>query len=85
VFATSIHCHQRQIFASKARSFTRLHSNGRLQALPANIRIEWKKLKVANTLAYNDTSRVTAVKIFIRFPALVCTKKLFTAAIFARS
>ncbi len=28
------------------------HSRGRLLALPMNIRLEWKRLTVTNTLAY---------------------------------
>ena len=31
------------------------HSNGRLQALPANIRLGWKWIVVENTLAYCNT------------------------------
>jgi hypothetical protein len=44
---------------------TKLHSNGRLLALPANIRLRWKLMAVANTLAYYITATITAVKNFI--------------------
>jgi hypothetical protein len=42
-----------------------LHSNGRLLALPRNITLGYKKMKVANTLAYCDRATITALKIFI--------------------
>ncbi len=44
---------------------TKLHSNGRLLALPANIRLRWKSMAVANTLAYYIKATITAVKSFI--------------------
>ncbi len=44
---------------------TKLHSNGRLLSLPANIRLGWKSMQVANTLAYYYTTLITAVKSFI--------------------
>jgi hypothetical protein len=44
---------------------TKLHSIGRLLSLPANIRLRWKGMAVANTLAYYVTATITAVKIFI--------------------
>ncbi len=31
---------------------TKLHSNGKLRALPANIKLEWKSMAVANAIAY---------------------------------
>jgi hypothetical protein len=34
-------------------------------ALSANIRLGWKLMEVANTLAYYDTATITAVKSFI--------------------
>jgi hypothetical protein len=42
-----------------------LHSNGRLLALPANIRLAWKRMAVASTLAYYVTATVMTVKGFI--------------------
>ncbi len=42
-----------------------LLSNGRLLASIVNIRQRRKCLKVANTLAYYDTAKVTEVKSFI--------------------
>jgi hypothetical protein len=40
-----------------------LHSNGRLIALPTNIRLGWKKMEKANTLAYYDTAIITVIKV----------------------
>ena len=39
--------------------------SGSLPVLPTNIRLGWKSMQVANTLAYYDTAIVTAVKSFI--------------------
>ncbi len=47
--------------------FTRLHSNGRLLALFANIRLGWKWMEVSNNLAYYDTATITAVKSFTQY------------------
>ncbi len=44
---------------------TELHSNSRLLALPANIRLEWKGMAVVNTLAYYVTATIMTVKSFI--------------------
>ena len=41
-----------------------LRSNGRLLSLPANIKLEWKRLTVTNTLAYYDTELIMTVKMF---------------------
>jgi hypothetical protein len=51
----------------------RLHSNGRLLAAkPTNIRLGWKLIAVANTLAYYDMITITTEKSFIiRAPALL--------------
>ncbi len=46
---------------------TRLHSNGRLLALFANIRLGWKWMEVSNTLANNNTATITAVKSFTQY------------------
>ncbi len=42
-----------------------LHLHGKLQALLAKIRQEWKDMLVANTLAYYDMATITTVKSFI--------------------
>jgi hypothetical protein len=42
-----------------------LHTNGRLLALSTNIRLGWKWIAVANTLAYCFTATITAIKGFI--------------------
>ncbi len=50
----------------------RQHSNGRLLAKPTNIRLGWKLIAMANTLAYYDMITITTVKSFIiRAPALL--------------
>jgi hypothetical protein len=41
-----------------------VHSGG-LPALPANIRLAYKWIEVATTVAYYDTTKITAVKSFI--------------------
>jgi hypothetical protein len=57
--------------AGKARAdqnrapFTGLSSNGWLPALLPNIRLGWKRQTLANTLAYYDAGKITAVKGFI--------------------
>ncbi len=42
-----------------------LHFNGMLLAFPANIRLGWKRMAMANTLAYNNTATNIALKSFI--------------------
>jgi hypothetical protein len=42
-----------------------LQSKGRLVALPSNIRLRWKQLKLTNTLAYHDRKLIRALKCFI--------------------
>ncbi len=44
--------------------FKELRSNGRLMALPTNIRLGWESMAVANTLAYHVTATIMAVKSF---------------------
>jgi hypothetical protein len=44
---------------------TGFHSHSRVLALPTNIRHGWKRMAVANTLAYYETVIITAVKSFI--------------------
>ncbi len=43
----------------------RPHFNGRLLALPPNIRLTWKGVAMANTLAFYDTATITVVKGFL--------------------
>jgi len=42
-----------------------LHSDGRLQALPVNIRLGWKCIAVASTQAVYNMAIITATKSFI--------------------
>jgi len=76
VFATAIDFHLSLIFGGKARSLPlewrcKVFHSGSLLVLPTNIRLGWKSMQVANTLAYNDTAISTAVKSFIvQAPAL---------------
>jgi hypothetical protein len=47
-----------------------LHSNGRLLALPTNIRLGWQEMALTGTLAYCVTATVKAVKGFtVQVPA----------------
>ncbi len=55
--------------------------SGSCLVLPTNIRLGWKSMQVANTLAYYDTAIITAVKSFIVQASEVGTIKLFTAVI----
>jgi hypothetical protein len=45
--------------------FVGLHPNGRLLALPSNIRLGRKGLPGTNTPAYYDLETITTVKSFI--------------------
>jgi hypothetical protein len=45
-----------------------LHSNGRLLTLYTNIKIGWKWKEVTNTLDYQDTATITAVKFYSTGP-----------------
>ncbi len=67
MFATAIHIHFSLIFAGKVRSLPLEWSfgSGGLHVLPTKIRLGWKSVQVANTLAYYDTLIITAVKSFI--------------------
>ncbi len=66
--------------------FAELHSNGRLLALPSNIRLGWKCMEVTNTRAYYDTATITAVKsltvqalgYFETFYGSICCCKLIS-------
>jgi len=42
----------------------RLHTNGRLLALPENVRLGWKWVEKGNTLAYCNMATITAVIFF---------------------
>ncbi len=68
MLATAISFHLSLLFAGKARSLplvrVKFHSGSQL-VLPTNIRLGWKSIQVANTLAYYDTALITAIKIFI--------------------
>jgi hypothetical protein len=59
VFAIAIHFYLGQVVLHSAR---RLTSE---PALPTNIKLGWKRMEVANTLAYYVTEIITAVKGFI--------------------
>jgi hypothetical protein len=50
---------------NRVKPLTGLHPNGRLPALPANIRLRWKLLALANAQAYYNTATNTVVKYFI--------------------
>jgi hypothetical protein len=39
---------------TRVEPLMRLHSEGRLQALPVNIKLGWKQLMVKNTLSYHE-------------------------------
>ncbi len=42
--------------------------SGKLLDLPTNIRLGWKLMDVANTLAYYDTATMTLIKSFMALP-----------------
>ncbi len=72
MFATVGHFHPSLAFFVKAGAYqTRVkplkgpHANGKLLGLTENIKLEWKWMAVANTLAYYDTATITAVKSII--------------------
>jgi hypothetical protein len=46
-------------------SETKNEPNGRLQALHANIKLGWKLMPLANTLAYHDAATISVVIDFI--------------------
>jgi hypothetical protein len=47
---------QARLELSRVEPLTGLHCNGRLLALPANIKLGWKLMAVANTPAYYHTA-----------------------------
>jgi hypothetical protein len=51
-----------EIVNARMVSLMGLHSNVRLPALPTNIGQGWKRLIVANTLAYFDMVRIMTIK-----------------------
>ena len=57
------------------------HSGSRL-VLPTNIRLGWKSMQVANTLAYYDTAIISTVKSFIVQAPGPHVIKLFIAVIY---
>jgi hypothetical protein len=60
---------------TKFNLLTVIHYIGRLLALPSNFRLVWKWMALASTLAYFDTSKITAVKSFIvQAPGLLISK-----------
>ncbi len=61
-FQTNI-CRQGQESTIRMESCQVFHSCG--SALPANIRLEWKWMEVANTLAYCDTATIQSIKSFM--------------------
>jgi hypothetical protein len=69
MFAAPIHLNPSVIFMEKGRrlpEWSTLHNSNRgLLGLPANIRLGWKWMAVANTLAYYCTATITAVMCFI--------------------
>jgi hypothetical protein len=55
---------------------------GRLLALPTNIRLGWKGLPGTNALAYFENSELTAVRSFKTLAPGACTIKLITDVIY---
>jgi hypothetical protein len=69
VFSTANGYHSILIFAarlepSRVEYLTELYSNGKLIALPGNIRLLWESLEMANTLAYYNTPKIMVVESF---------------------
>ncbi len=69
MFATVRHFHPSLIFAGKTGAYQSeapyaIPSICRLPAMTLNIRLGWKWLTVANTLAFYDTAIITSVKSF---------------------
>ncbi len=70
MLATAIPVHPSLIFAGKVGAYLsgalmRVQPNGRLLALPENIRLGWKLMAVANTLTFYNAAAIMAVKSFI--------------------
>ncbi len=62
-FITDIRLHLKD--GTRVKPLARLHSNGRLLALPTSIGLWWKRMEVTNTLAFYYTNTFTVVKSFI--------------------
>ncbi len=60
-----------------------LHYKGRLLALPVNIRVGRKGLKVTNTLAYYNIEIITAVKNIDQVPG-ACTMKHYGSLMYGK-
>jgi hypothetical protein len=87
VFTTVSHFHPSLIFASrtgyptKAEPLTELLSNGRLLNFPENIRLGWKRLKVAKTLAFYDRAIIITVRnIISQVPGFLQNKTITDTA-----
>ncbi len=65
MFAASIHFLLRLIFVGKA-SVSKRTLLWQAPALPANVRLGWKIVDVANTLAYYDIATFTVVKSVVQ-------------------
>jgi hypothetical protein len=66
VFHIDINFHPSLLFTSKAGAhLTGVQNNGRLLALPTNVRLGWKCMTLANTQAYYLIARITDIKSFI--------------------
>jgi hypothetical protein len=50
--------------------------------LPANVRLGWKRMAVANTLAYYDTATIMAIKSFIVQATEPSVKKRYSSVIY---
>jgi len=56
-----------------------VHSSGRLLALPIIIRLRWKRMEVANTLAYYVIATMTTIESLIVQATGANVIRLFTA------
>ncbi len=66
-FATVSYFHPRLIIAGTAGAYHNgapYSTLGWLVALPKNVRLGWKWMEVANTLAYYNMATITTVKFF---------------------
>jgi hypothetical protein len=55
---------QARLEPTRIEPLTGLHSIGSFLAFPTNIRLEWKRKAVVNTLAYYDMDKFTALEKF---------------------
>ncbi len=65
LFTNAIHFHHSLIFSGKAEAYQKESPYDKLLALSVNIRVGYKWMAVANTLAYYDTVTITVVKSFL--------------------